>query len=82
MKKKNLINIFKVSFNLKNKKQLEMFVKKNTRIFELENYDSLAYLKLISKIEKNFNIKINQKNISKMHTFRSAYNFLKSKEKI
>ena len=77
---KMLISIFKQSFGLKTKEQLEQ-LKKNIKIFDLENYDSLNYLKFISKIETKYNLKINQKNISKFNTYKSSLNFLKSRKK-
>ena len=77
---KKLINIFRQSFGLKTNKQLDQ-LKKNTKIFEFESYDSFNYLKFISKIESNYNLKIDLTNISKFNTYKSSLKFLKSKKK-
>ena len=74
--KKKLIKIFKESFNLKIESE-ESFFKKNLKLSEIENYDSLSFLRFLSKIEKKFNIKIYQKDLSKIKTIKSTLGYLK-----
>ena len=74
---KALIKIFKDSFNIKSNKEIDL-IKKNVNISELSNYDSLSFLKFISKIEKKFCFKVDQKNFKKLTSFRSILIVLKS----
>ena len=51
---------------------------KNASSLNVVEWDSLAYLTIISKIEKTFKIKINQKNIN---NFGSVENIVKEIKK-
>lgn len=54
--KKKLIKIIKEKFKVKKKKRL-------LSMNNLENWDSLGHLKLLSEIEKKFKIKFSNKEI-------------------
>jgi acyl carrier protein len=79
---KNLINIYKKIFKLKNKRDLISLKNNKLQISDLENYDSLNFLKFISSIEKKFKIEIKGSNLSNLQTYESTYNFLINRDKI
>tara|TARA_B100001121_G_C18274509_1_gene427785 strand:+ start:284 stop:532 length:249 start_codon:yes stop_codon:yes gene_type:complete len=74
---KILIKIFKDSFNINSKKEIDL-IKRNINISELSNYDSLSFLKFISKVEKKFGFKVDQKNFKKLTSFKRIITLLKS----
>ena len=78
---KNLINIYKKIFKLKNKRDLISLKNNKLQISDLENYDSLNFLKFISSIEKKFKIEIKGSNLSNFKTYESTYNFLINRDK-
>jgi acyl carrier protein len=79
---KNLINIYKKIFKLKNKRDLISLKNNKLQISDLENYDSLNFLKFISSIEKKFKIEIKGSNLSNLQTYESTYNFLINRDKL
>lgn len=46
---------------------------------ELENWDSLQHLILISRIEMDFNVKFTPDEISEMDNYTTIYNIIKNK---
>jgi len=77
MIKNDLIKIFKKTFEINNKKEIDLLVSNKIDIGDLNNYDSFNYLKLISKIEKKFKIKIDEKNFFNFNKFKTIFIFLK-----
>ena len=51
----------------------------DTKFNQLKNWDSLKKLTLLSVIDENYKIMLN--DIEKMSSFRDVYNFINSKNK-
>lgn len=78
---KDLIKIVKSSFGSIKPKQLDLLRKNKFQITDLDKFDSLNYLKFITKVEKKFKIKVNEKNFNKFNNFRMILDLLKKKYK-
>ena len=68
---KDLIKIIKSSFGAIKPKQLSLLKKDKSQITDLDKFDSLNYLKFITKIE------VNEKNFNKFKNFRMILDILK-----
>ena len=69
-KNKKIIKITKQIFKIESRKELEMLKKDEIKISDLKNYDSMVFLEFLSVIEKEFNLKINNKNIEKFKSLK------------
>ena len=54
----------------------------NASIENVEEWDSLAYLSIVSKIEKEFKLKIHQENINKFNSIKNIVKEIKLCNKI
>ena len=77
MEKELLIIIIK-AFKLKKKTEFKLI--KNITFDQLENFDSLNFLKFIFSLEKKFKVKINPNNLKKMNSPISILKYFKSKK--
>ena len=75
---KELLIIIKKAFKLKKKTEFKLI--KNIKFNQLENFDSLNYLKFIFSLEKKFKLKINPNNFKKMKSPILILKYLKSKK--
>ena len=73
----NLINIFKLIFKLKEKKNFLNLKKSN-----YDKWDSLNHIKLMIYIENYFNIKFGVKKFNEVNSFKKIFSFLKTKKKL
>tara|TARA_Y100000590_G_scaffold195273_1_gene221718 strand:+ start:176 stop:403 length:228 start_codon:yes stop_codon:yes gene_type:complete len=71
-KKKRLLSILKNVLN--NKK-----INENSNIDNVSQWDSLSYINIIVKVEKEFSIKVNQKNFHKFNSFKNILNIINGK---
>jgi len=75
-----LINIFKKIFSINTKKySLEKIIKINYKNFN--KWDSINKLNLIIAIEQEFKIKIKDKEIENLNSFKDAIKIIKNKVK-
>ena len=77
--KKKIINIIKKSFSVKNKNEILNIENKNLKLNKLTNFDSLNHLKFFSLLEKEFKIKINEKNFNKLNDLNSIIKVVNKK---
>ena len=70
--KKEVLDIFYKVFLVKKKN----YIYDNTK-----EWDSLAHMSLISKLEKKFNLKINEIDMAKFTSYDSVYKFLIKRKK-
>ena len=70
-KENKLTEIIRKVFKINDKKILQHLKKNKINLSDLKNYDSLIFLEFLSKIEKVFYIKVNNKNINKLNNFNS-----------
>ena len=64
--KKKLFNSFKRIFPLTKEQEIP-----NMRLGYSDGWDSLSHIKVINLIEKEYKLKINQKNFDKLKSFKS-----------
>ena len=69
-KNKKIIKITKKIFKIESRGELEMLKKDEIKISDLKNYDSMVFLEFLSVIEREFNLKINNKNIEKFKSLK------------
>lgn len=51
-------------------------IQKTTKIYDIEEWDSLANVRIFLEIEKNYNIKLRPEDIEDFETIESFYNYL------
>ena len=51
-------------------------IRKTTKIHDIEEWDSLANVRIFLEIEKNYNIKLRPEDIEDFETIESFYNYL------
>ena len=51
-------------------------IQKTTKINDIEEWDSLANVRIFLEIEKNYNIKLRPEDIEDFETIESFYNYL------
>ena len=51
-------------------------IQKTTKINDIEEWDSLANVRIFLEIEKNYNIKLKPEDIEDFETIESFYNYL------
>ena len=51
-------------------------IQKTTKINDIEEWDSLANVRIFLEIEKNYNIKLSPEDIEDFETIESFYNYL------
>ncbi len=78
---KNLLKIVKSCFKQITKKQLELLKKNKIKISELNNYDSLNFMKFVFEIENKFKIKVNKSNLHKFYDFKKILDYIHLKHK-
>ena len=71
-KKKKLLFILKKILN--NRK-----INENSNIDNVPQWDSLSYINIIVKVEKEFSIKVNQKNFHKFDSFKNIFSIINDK---
>jgi acyl carrier protein len=77
MKKKKIKVILKKILKLNNKSLDQIFNgKKDLNMSECPFWDSLTHVKLIMSIEKEFNIKITNKNFSKLNSIKKILSII------
>ena len=76
MKKKKLENkeseLIELFQNILNEK-----INLNSNQTNSKNWDSMAYLSILSSLEKKYKVKINQRNFSKFNSIKSILKILK-----
>tara|TARA_B100001027_G_C16187837_1_gene294601 strand:- start:270 stop:515 length:246 start_codon:yes stop_codon:yes gene_type:complete len=78
--KKEILKIILKTFRIKNKHEISKILNNDLLISDITNYDSLNYLKFLSLIEKNFEIKIDQNKFNKIKGINSILSLVKSKK--
>ena len=68
-----------ISKIFKCKKKEKDIIKKINDLRELENFDSLIFIKFITEIEKKFNIKIKESNLTSFYFKNKILNLIKKK---
>ena len=76
---KNLIKIIKSCFKGINKEQLELLKKNDIKISDIDNYDSLNYLKFICEMENKFKVKVNKSNLYIFTEFKKILEYINLK---
>tara|TARA_B100000787_G_scaffold169524_1_gene160976 strand:+ start:462 stop:689 length:228 start_codon:yes stop_codon:yes gene_type:complete len=75
MKKDNNKKLLLILKNVLNNKKIN----KDSNSDNIPQWDSLAYINIIVKIEKEFSIKVNQKNFHKFNSFKDILKIINGK---
>ena len=61
------------------KKELKINVKKNNKIYDFVNWDSIGNFNLLLSFEKNFKIKFSSKEFTKLNSFNDIVKTIQKK---
>ena len=77
MAKKIFFRIFNEHFKISNNLKISLLSKKkDIRINTFQDWDSMKHVLILTAIEKNFKIKINDKNSHHFVSFRSGLDYI------